>query len=144
MLLRGPLLMPTAMPRLVTPRLLRQRRGHPDPPAFQININSPVILLGGIVQPQLLAQPLDARLDLLHAARRVVALADNDMQMGLPRGLGVADALLEDVLGLFDKLAVQVDGVLRNAAGGVVLAEDELGRLLVVLGLLLLVPLAFV
>jgi hypothetical protein len=66
------------------------------------------------------------------------------MQVRLPRGLGVADALLEDVLGLLDELAVQVDGVVGDAAGGVVLAEDELGRLLVVLGLLLLVPLAFV
>ena len=144
MLLGRPLLMPTAIPRLVTPRLLGQRRRRANPPALQININPPVVLLGAIVQPQLLAQPLDARLDLLHASGRVVPLADNDMQVRLPRGLGVADALLEDVLGLLDELAVQVDGVLGDAAGRVVLAEDELGRLFVVLGLLLLVPLAFV
>jgi hypothetical protein len=74
----------------------------------------------------------------------VVSLADDDMQVGLPGGLGVADALLEDVLGFFDKLAVQVDGVLGDAARSVVLTKDELRGLLVVVCLFLLVALAFV
>jgi len=46
--------------------------------------------------------------------------------------LGVPNALLEDFLGLFDELAVQVDGVTVDFAHGVVFAEDELGGLLVV------------
>jgi hypothetical protein len=74
----------------------------------------------------------------------MIPLADNDVQVRLAGALGVADALLEDVLGLLDELAVQVDGVLGDPAGRVVLAEDELGRLLVVLRLLPLVLLAFV
>lgn len=46
--------------------------------------------------------------------------------------LGVADALLENLLGFFDKLAVQIDGVAGDLTYSVVLAEDELGSLLVV------------
>jgi hypothetical protein len=134
----------TTIPSLVPPRLSRQRRRPLNPPTLQINIHPPLILLGSIVQPQLPTQPLHPRLDLLHMARGVIPLADNDMQVRLAGRLGVADALLKDVLGLFDKLPVQVDGVLGDAAGRVVLAEDELGRLLVVLGLLLLVPLTLV
>jgi hypothetical protein len=171
-LLRGPLLMPTtaltimllllmvrllmmlllvmatttstAIPAVVTPGLGGQRRRRLHPPTLQININAPFIILGGIVQPSLPTHPLHPRLQLLDVPRRVVSLADNDMQVRLPGGLGVADALLEDVLGLLDKLAVQVDGVLGDAAGAVVLPEDELRGLLVVLGLFLLVTLAFV
>jgi len=74
----------------------------------------------------------------------VVALADDDVQVGLAAGLGVADAGLEYVLGLLDELAVQVDGVGGDAVRLVVLAEDELGRLPVVVVLLALVPLALV
>ena len=62
----------------------------------------------------------------------VVALANDDVQMRLPGLLGVADALLEDLLGLLDELAVQVDGVGVDAADGVVFAENVLGRLFVV------------
>jgi len=46
--------------------------------------------------------------------------------------LGVADALLQNLLGLLDKLSMQVNGVGGDAPVGVVLAENELGRLLVV------------
>lgn len=74
----------------------------------------------------------------------MVPLANDDVQVRLAGGLGVADALLEDVLGLFNELPVQVNGVLRYAAGSVVLPEDELRRLLVVVGLLLLMPLALI
>jgi len=63
----------------------------------------------------------------------VVSLADDHVEVRLAVLLGVADALLEDLLGLFDELAVQVDGVAVDFADGVVLAEDELGGLLVVL-----------
>jgi hypothetical protein len=45
---------------------------------------------------------------------------------------GVADALFQNLLGLFDKLPMQVDGVGWDAPAGVVLAEDKLGRLLVI------------
>jgi len=58
-------------------------------------------------------------------------------------GAGIADARLEDVLGLFDKLTMQVDGVGRHAARRVILPKDELGRLPVVGILLALVPLTF-
>jgi hypothetical protein len=139
------LVMPTtAIPSLISRRLRGQRWRRFNPPASQVDIDAALVLLGGIVKPQLLAQTLDAGLDLLHVARRVVPLADNDMQVILTGALGVADALLEDILGLLDELAVQVNGVLGDATGCVVLAEDELGGLLVVLGLLPLMLLAFV
>lgn len=41
----------------------------------------------------------------------MVPLADDDMEMRLTAGAGVAQPALEDVLGLFDELAVEVDGV---------------------------------
>lgn len=55
------------------------------------------------------------------------------MQVVLAVRLGVADALFQNLLGLLDKLPVQVNGIGGNAPAGVVLAEDELRRLLVVL-----------
>lgn len=65
----------------------------------------------------------------------VIPLAHDDMQMGLALRLCGTNTRLENVLGLLDELAVQVDRVGRDVR--VVLAEDKLGRLLVVrLGLL--------
>lgn len=114
----------------------------PASSASQVDVDAALVLLGGVVEAELAAEALDAGLELLHAAGRVVALADDDVQMGLACGLGVADARLEDLPGLVDVLAVQVDGVVGDAARRVVLAEDELGRPPVVLGLPPLVPLA--
>ena len=85
-----------------------------------------------IPQPKFATDLLDARLDLLDMIRAVITFPDNDMQMRLAVVARVPDALLEDRLGLFNELAVQVDGVARDFADRVVLAEDVLGRLLVV------------
>jgi hypothetical protein len=59
-------------------------------------------------------------------------------------GLVGADAFFEDALGLFDELAVEVNAVGIDAAGGVVLAEDKVGCLAVVLVHLAIVRLALV
>ena len=59
----------------------------------------------------------------------------------LPR---IFNALFQDLLGLLDELAVEVDSVLGDAAGRVVLPEDVLARLPVVLLHLGRVPLALV
>jgi len=108
------------------------RRTMPAAALSQINVNPPLVLLRVELQPQLPAHSFHPRLDLLHMPGTVVALANDDVQMRLPRLLGVADALLEDLLGLLDELAVQVDGVGVDAADGVVFAENVLGRLFVV------------
>jgi hypothetical protein len=55
------------------------------------------------------------------------------MQMVLPMRLGIFDAFLQDILRLLDELTMQINRIGRYAPVGVVLAEDELGRLLVVL-----------
>jgi hypothetical protein len=133
-----------AIPSQVPLRLRRKRLRDVDTTTTQLDINTTLVLLSRVVETQLLAEMLDPRLQLLHTAGRVVPLADNDMQMGLAGGLEVADAGFEDVLCLLDKLAVQVNGVFGDAAWRVVLAEDELGGLLVVVGLFLLMALAFV
>ena len=52
--------------------------------------------------------------------------------MGLALRLGVLDALLQDVLGLFYELAMQIDGVPIYSADRVILAEDEVRGLFVV------------
>lgn len=65
------------------------------------------------------------------------------MQVVLPMRFCVLDPLLENLLSLLDELAVQVDGIGGDAPVGVVLAEDKLGRLLVVVIHLAAVRLAF-
>lgn len=55
------------------------------------------------------------------------------MQMVLPMRLGILNALFQDILRLLDELPMQIDRIGRYAPVGVVLAEDELGCLLVVL-----------
>lgn len=62
-----------------------------------------------------------------------MALRNVHVKVRLPVLLGVADAVLEDILGLLDELAVQVDGVVGDAIHCVVLAEDVVAGLLVVL-----------
>lgn len=54
------------------------------------------------------------------------------MQPRLPSLLRISDALLYDVLGLIDELAVQIDSIGVYPAGGVILAEDVIGGLLVI------------
>lgn len=98
----------------------------------QIDIYPPLVSLGLVLQSQLPTDLLHARLDLLHMVNAMVPLADDDMQMRLALSPSSLDALLEDILGLLDKLAMQIDRVAVDAAVRVVLAEDELGRLLVV------------
>lgn len=128
---------------LIAVRLGRKWRRGFHAAACQVDVDAALVLLGGIVETQSATDLLDPRLQLLHVARRVIPPADDDVQVGLPRVLGVADAGFEDLLGLLDVQAVEVDGVVGYAPWRVVLAEDELGRLLVVLGLLLLVALAW-
>ena len=55
------------------------------------------------------------------------------MQMRLTRLLRIFDALFHDILRLLDELPMQVYRVLCNASRRIVLAEDVVGRLLVVL-----------
>lgn len=137
-------MMTPTIPSQVPLRLGRKRRRDVNTTTTQVNINTTLVLLSRIVETQLLAEMLDPRLQLLHTAGRVVPLADNDMQMRLAGGLEMADAGFEDVLCLLNKLAMQVNGVFGDAAWRIVLAEDELGGLLVVVGLFLLMALAFV
>jgi hypothetical protein len=100
---------------------------------LQFDVHATFVVLGVVLQSKFAADLLDARLDLLHMVDGVVSLADDHVEMRLSVLLGVADALLEDLLGLLDKLAVQIDGVARDFSYSVVFAEDELGGLLVVL-----------
>jgi hypothetical protein len=100
---------------------------------LQLDVHATFVVLGVVLQAEFAADLLDARLDLLHVVHGVVSLADDHVEVRLAVLLGVANALLEDFLGFFDELAVQVDGVTVYFADGIVLAEDELGGLLVVL-----------
>lgn len=101
-------------------------------PALEVDVYPARVLLRVVLQPQLAAELLDLGLDLLHVAGRVVALADDGVQVRLAGGLVRADALLEDALRLLDVQAVQVDGVLVHLARRVVGPEDELRGLSVI------------
>jgi hypothetical protein len=54
------------------------------------------------------------------------------MKMILSMRLGIFNALFQNLLGLLDKLSMQIDRIGLNAPVGIVLAEDKLRRLLVV------------
>lgn len=137
------LLLAASVVLLSTAPGVRWRR-HRRIPALEVDVDAARVLLGRVLEPHLAADGLDPRLQLLHVARRVVPLADDGVQVFLaPRPVG-ADALFEDTLRLLDVLPVQVDAAARHAAGGVVLPEDELGRLAVIVLHLLRVALALV
>lgn len=122
------LLVTTVMSRVATSMARRQRLT-----ALEVDDDAAdIVLVGAVLQTELLAQLLDLGLDALDTAARVVPLADDGDQVRLAVGLVGADAFLEDALGLLDELAVQVDRVGLDAPVGVVLAEDEVGGLLVV------------
>lgn len=55
------------------------------------------------------------------------------MKVVLSMRLGILNALFQDLLGLLDKLSVQVNGVCGYTAIGIVFAKDELRGLLVIL-----------
>ncbi len=62
----------------------------------------------------------------------VVALADDHVKMRLVGLLGIANTLLQNLLGLLNILTVEVDGVATISADSIVLPEDILRSLLVV------------
>lgn len=100
---------------------------------LQFDVHATFVVLGVVLQSKFAADLFHTRLDLLYMVHRVVSLADDHVEVRLSILLGVADALLENLLGFFDKLAVQVDGVAVDFANSIVLAENVLGGLLVVL-----------
>lgn len=112
--------------------------------ALQVDVHSSRILLGAVLQTQLLTELLHLGLDFLHMARRVIALADNDMKMSLAARLIRANPFLEDSFRFFDKLSVEVNAVRLVATRCVVGSEDVLGSLAIVVVHALGMGLAFV
>ena len=100
--------------------------------ARQVDVDSSLILLGMLLEAQLLAQLLHPRLNLLYVASGVIAFAYDDMEMRLAGLFRVSYPLLQDLLRLLYKLPVEVDSVTFNPTKSVVLPENELGSLLVV------------
>ena len=135
-------MLPTVLSTVRRPRVPRlaaivcAARGHISGsqrlPSLEIYVDAAGIVLGAVPQAQLAAQRLDLGLESLDVAGRVVAFADNGVQVCLAAFLIGADALLEDALGFLHELAMQVDSVAIDLAGRVVLAEDVLGGLPVV------------
>jgi uncharacterized membrane protein YedE/YeeE len=99
---------------------------------LQLDVHATLVLLSVILQSEFAADLLNARLDLLHVVHGMVSLADDHVEVRLAVLLGVANALLKNLLGFFDELAVQVDSVAGDFAHGIVLTENELRGLLVV------------
>lgn len=112
--------------------------------ALEVDVYPAGILLCAVLETQFATQLLHLGLELLNVVRRVVALADNSVQVCLATGLIRANALLENALRLFDELSVKVDAVTVDTAGGIVLAEDVVGSLAVVFLHLGIVGLALV
>lgn len=143
MLLLTAMLLSGVSPAAVARCHMGRRRHFIDATALEINKDSTFVLLGAVLQTQLAAYLLDARLDLLHVVSAVVALADNDVQMALVLLAGDFDALLKYVLCFFDEETVQVDCVAGDASFGIVLPEDKVAGLPVVLLHLLRVLFSF-
>lgn len=125
---------PAASTVVLARRMARGREIVIHLPASQVDKDPSLICLGAVLQAQLPTDLLHAGFDLLHMPRAVIALTHDDVQVGLVLCARLLDAGLEDILGLLDELAVQVDGVAGHARRGVVLAEDE-GRCLLVVRL---------
>lgn len=99
--------------------------------ASEVDEQPSFIVLRVVLQAQLAAYLLYARLDLLDVVWAVVSFADDDVKVRLAGRLCVSDSLFDDFLCFFHVLAVQIDGVASDFSYSVVLAEDELGSLLV-------------
>lgn len=99
--------------------------------ASEVDEEPSLIVLRVVLQAQLAAYLFHARLDLLDVVWTVVSFADDDVKVRLAGRLCVSDSLFDDFLGFFHVLAVQIDGVASDFSYSVVLAEDELGGLLV-------------
>lgn len=112
--------------------------------ALEIDVYPAGILLCAVLEAQFATQLLHLGLEPLNVVRRVVALADNSVQVRLAPGLIRANALFENALRLFDELSVKVDAVAVDTAGSVVLAKDVVGSLAVVFLHLGIVGLALV
>ena len=121
----------------------------------EVDIDSTFVVLGMVLEALLLADLLDTRLDLLDVIDRVIALSDNaasairyvrvtanlenysHMQMVLAGTLCVLDSLFQNLFGLFNELAVKVNGIAVDSSYSIILAEDEFGSLSVVVVCLL-------
>jgi hypothetical protein len=127
-------LLPTTMlPTPVLPITVRRGRDAVNRRAGQINIHSSFVGLGLVIQSHLLTNLFNPRFDLLNVLWTVVALTHDNMEMGLSLRLRSAYPCLQNLLCLFNELAVKIYGVSGHAVGGVVLAEYELRGLAVVL-----------
>lgn len=113
--------------------VLRRGRHAAHRAALEVYVNAALVLLSLVLQPQLTADLLDSGLDFLHVITAMVALAHDDVKVVLAAAFGSLDPLLEHVLSLLNKQAVQIDGVVLDTAVRVVLAEDVVARLAVVL-----------
>jgi hypothetical protein len=109
---------------------------------LQVYVDPALILLRPILQSQLAANLLHSRLDLLYVPHAMIALPNNDVQVRLALGLRGTNPLLQNVLGLFHELSMQINHVALLMC--VVLPEDEVRRLLVVFSHLRAVRLALV
>ena len=109
----------------------------------EIDVYSPFIGFGVGLKVQLAANLLNSRLNFLDMMGAVVPFAHDNMQMCLSCGLGMSDSLLQYILGFFNKLAMEIDGVGGDTAFGVVFTKDIFRRLLIVGLHLLAMVLAF-
>lgn len=146
----GSLVLGLSMVRLVVLLRLTIVRRRNRSSTGEVNVDSTFVVLGMVLEALLLADLLNTRLDLLDVVDRVIALADNaassiregpitansndysHMQMVLAGALCVLDSLFQNLFGLFNELAVEVNGIPINSSYRIVLTEDELGRLSVV------------
>lgn len=77
MLLLLVLLVSLLLTRVSSPTLVTSRRRHNSLTTSQVDIDATIVVLGGILQPQLPTHLLDARLNFLNMVRGVVPLADD-------------------------------------------------------------------
>jgi hypothetical protein len=114
-------------------RCLRRRWHFVDISTLQVHEDPTLVLLSAVLQSQLAAHLFDSGFDLLDMVSAVVALAHNDMQMALSSLSRDPDPLFQDIFGLFYEQAMEINGITRDTALGVVFSEDVVARLIVVL-----------
>lgn len=110
-----------------------RRRHFVDAAALEVDEDSTFVFLGAVLQAQFAAYLLNSWFDLLYVVLAVVALADDDVEVGLALLSGDSDSFLEHVFCFFYEETVQVNCVAVNAPLGIVFPEDEVACLAVVL-----------
>lgn len=96
-----------------------------DSASLEIDVHSSGIRLGVVLQAKFLTDLLNSGLDLLNMTRRMIALADNHVKVGLSGLTGISDTLFEDLLCLTKASVHQQESKIEGRQCSTLLTRDQ-------------------